>query len=137
MRIQVRLQDDRGGRSVDHLASTTARDPGVPQGPFGLDGGEPFVVELNGHGQHRAQGVGEGLGLLGSRTSRTRKRTWVAHHDRRGVVVGNERGHRFQLARWLPDVDRADRHRHAAGGIGDRDTDASVPQIEPEDAPRG
>ena len=54
------------------------------------------------------------------------------HDHRRRVELVDQRCDGLQLAGRLTGPDRAERHGHASVGIGDRDTDARVAQIEPE-----
>src|SRR6185295_4132164 len=59
VRVEPGLQDHLRGRRVDHAAPARPGDPRGPERALGFDGGEPFVVQRDRHGEHRAEGIRE------------------------------------------------------------------------------
>ena len=56
----------------------------------------------------------------------------MPQHDDGGVVFSDQGGDRLQLARRLAHMDRADGDREASVGVGDRDADPRVTEVEAE-----
>jgi hypothetical protein len=79
--IQKRLQDQRGGNLVDHVAVVLAGVAGFIQNLVSLSGGQALIPEMNGETGQFSQFGGQGLRLLRLRTWLARKVNGISNHD--------------------------------------------------------
>ena len=136
--VQVRLEDDGGGRAVDDLPPRTPAGPRRAERSLGLDGGKAFVLELDGDRQEPAERLREALGQTGALPRFSRELQRVTEDDEGHVVLADQLGDGLQVRRGT-GADRSERHRQPAFRIGDRDADPGVAEVQAEDPalPRG
>src|SRR5688500_9088316 len=134
-RVQPRLEDHGGGGGVDHAASPPPTGSRGGERPLRLYGRQSLVLQLDGNLHDSRERVHERVRVPGPSSVLAPEGEREPDHDQRRLSLPYQLGDRQQLTWRSPDVHGADRHRDLPFGIGDRDPDPGVAQIEPEDRP--
>ncbi len=109
---------------------------GVVEVAVGLGGGEALVPEMDGDGELGAEVFGEGLGLGGLRTLVAGHVERVADDGLGDVVLAEDAGDGLEVRAAAGAMQREERLRGEAEGVGERDADAAVADVEGGDAGR-
>ncbi len=109
---------------------------GVVEVAVGLGGGEALVPEMDGDGEPGAEVFGEGLGLGGLRTLVAGHVERVADDGLGDVVLAEDAGDGLEVRAAAGAMQREERLRGEAEGVGERDADAAVADVEGGDAGR-
>ncbi len=131
------LEDEDGGDLVD---DAFAPQGGVSAGvemAVGFGGGEALVPELDGEVEFGAEVFGEGLGLGRLRALVAGHMERIPDHDEGDGVLAQDAGDGFEVRASTGAMEREERLRGVAQGVGEGEADAAVAHIEGEDALRG
>ncbi len=141
------FQDESGGGLIDDLpavetAGASRRAWGIAgtiEQSMGVVGREAFVEELDGEAGMglvggRGEGLGEGLGFGGLRARRSVHVQGIADENDLNLVPADEACYRFQVGAKGGAMQGEERLRGESERIGDRETDATVTDVERESA---
>ena len=124
-------------RRVDPGAALPAADVRPARAPLRLHGRQTLVLELDRHGRIERSASAKRSACSAAAPGSPRSDRGCPTTTTVDAVLVDERGHGLELARRLADVDRADRNRHPSFGIGDRDADPGVAEVERPGHPHG